>query len=387
MQLVEVSDRKKAKDFILVNAEINKNNPNYIRPLDKDINDVFDPNKNSAFQSGEATRWILKDDDGKLLGRIAAFVNKKYKTKGDDVPVGGIGFFDCIDDQQAADMLFDVAKHWLLQRGMQAMDGPINFGERDRWWGLLVEGFEPPVYCLNYNYPYYKLLFENNGFKPFFNQICMGTKVAVQLPERIYRRHEKIAADPAFTAKHIRKNELVKFAKDFTTVYNKAWASHEGMKHLHEEKVIKMFKSMKPVLDERVNWFVYYKNEPVAIWINLPDLNQWFKYLNGKFDFWHKLKFLWLKRTKKCKKFIGLVFGIVPEFQGKGVDAFMIVEGSKIIQNGPIYEDFEMQWIGDFNPKMLNVAEAIPSRRTRKLTTYRYLFDRNKEFKPHPIFR
>ena len=151
MQLTEVSDKKTAREFLEANVVINKNDPNYIRPLDKDINEVFDPKKNKAFRHGEAIRWILKDEDGKLIGRIAAFANKKYKNKGDDVPVGGIGFFDCINDQNAADMLFDVAKHWLIQRGMQAMDGPVNFGERDRWWGLLVEGFAPPVYCLNYN--------------------------------------------------------------------------------------------------------------------------------------------------------------------------------------------------------------------------------------------
>ncbi len=157
-----------------------------------------------------------------------------------------------------------------------------------------------------------------------------------------------------------------------------------------------MFQSMKPVLDERINWFIYYKGEPIGIWINLPDLNQWFKYLNGKFDFWHKLKFLWIKATKKNKKFTGLVFGIVPEFQGKGADSYLIVEGCRVIQqlmidNGnyqigkPIYEDYEMQWIGEFNPKMVNVAEAIAGNRSRILTTYRYLFDRTKEFKPHPI--
>src|ERR1043165_2574818 len=111
MQLTEIKDKKGAKDFIRVNVEINKNNPNYIRPLDKDINQVFDPQKNKAFRFGEATRWILKNDAsagsaGKLIGRIAAFTNKKYKNKGDDIPIGGIGFFDCIDDQSAADMLF-----------------------------------------------------------------------------------------------------------------------------------------------------------------------------------------------------------------------------------------------------------------------------------------
>jgi hypothetical protein len=146
-----------------------------------------------------------------------------------------------------------------------------------------------------------------------------------------------------------------------------------------------MFKSMKPVMDERICWFAYYKDEPIATWINLPDLNQWFKYLNGKFDLWHKLKFLWIKKTKPCKKFTGLVFGIVPEFQGKGVDAFMIMEGAKIIQVQMLYDDYEMQWIGEFNPKMINVAESLGTYRSRKLVTYRYLFDRTKEVKPHPV--
>ena len=158
-----------------------------------------------------------------------------------------------------------------------------------------------------------------------------------------------------------------------------------------------MFRSMKPVMDERINWFAYYKGEPIGIWINLPDLNQWFKHLKGKFTLWHKLKFLWIKATGKNKKFTGLVFGIVPEFQGKGIDAYLVVEGSKMMQgltineNGEynigktIYDDYEMQWIGEFNPKMINVVETLAKNRSRILTTYRYLFDRTKEFKRHPI--
>lgn len=396
MQLIEVTSPQLAKEFIRVNVEINKNDLNYIRPLEKDINEVFDPQKNKAFRFGEAIRWILKDAKGNLVGRIAAFTNKKYKNKGDDGPVGGIGFFDCINEQAAADMLFDVAKHWLLQKGMEAMDGPVNFGERDRWWGLLVKGFAPPVYCLNYNQPYYQQLFETYGFKNYFNQICFGMKANVRLQEKFYIRHAECAADPGYSSAHIKKNQLEKFAKDFTIVYNKAWAGHGGLKQLEEKVVIKMFKSMKPVMDERINWFAYYKGEPIAIWINLPDLNQWFKYLHGKFSLWHKLKFLWIKATKKNRKFTGLVFGVVPEFQGKGVDSYIIVEGCRIVQgltieNGvytvgkPIYDDYEMQWIGEFNPKMVNVAEAIAGNRSRLLTTYRYLFDRTKEFKPHPI--
>src|SRR6186997_449911 len=212
MQLVEVTNSSLAKEFLLVNVELNKNNPAYIRPLDKDINEVFDPKKNKTFRSGEVVRWILKDNDGKFLGRIAAFTNKKYKNKGDDVPVGGIGFFDCINDQSAADMLFDVAKHWLMQKGMKAMDGPINFGERDRWWGLIVKGFEPPLYCMNYNQPYHQQLFETYGFKNYFNQICFALNAKDRILQKFFDRHDECAKDPNYSAAHIKKNQLEKFA-------------------------------------------------------------------------------------------------------------------------------------------------------------------------------
>jgi hypothetical protein len=177
----------------------------------------------------------------------------------------------------------------------------------------------------------------------------------------------------------------VKYAKDFAYVYNKAWASHGEGKTLDERQAIKIFKSMKPVMDEKLNWFVYHKDEPVACWINLPDLNQYFKHLNGKFDLLHKLKFLWLQRFGKCDRFLGIVFGIVPEWQGKGMDAYIIVEGANVIVFQTKYKEYEMQWIGDFNPKMINVAKSLGAHVTRRLSTYRYLFDRQKEFKRHPM--
>ncbi len=386
MELIEITDVAQARQFIDVNVRLNRNDPNYIRPLDKDIHAVFDPKTNKALRQGEITRWILKDDAGTLIGRIAAFVNPNYKTRGDEGRVGGVGFFDCINSSEAADKLFDVARHWLLQRDMYAMDGPINCGERDRWWGLIVEGFQPPPYGMNYNPPYYQHLFEQYGFRKFYNQICFSLEVQRKLQEKFYTRHAAIAADPAFRAVHIRKNRLEEFAADFATVYNKAWAGHGGLKQLKKDVVIKMFRQMKPVMDEKIVWFVYHHDDPVAIWINLPDVNEWFKHLNGQFGLFAKLRFLWLKTTRPCRKFTGIVFGIVPEWQGKGIDAYMIVEGAKVIQGQRLYDHFEMQWIGDFNPKMINIASNLGTYRSRRLVTYRYLFDRTLPFKEHPVF-
>lgn len=385
MRIELVSQPKQICSFLLLPARLHANNPNWIRPLDKDIEAVFDPKLNKAFRHGNIVRWLLRDEKNEPIGRIAAFYNKKYKNKGDVVPVGGIGFFECINEQAAANHLFDTARVWLQEQGMEAMDGPINFGERDKWWGLVTEGFQPPLYCMNFNPPYYIQLFENYGFLPFFRQICFGMHPAEKLQQKFYDRHGALAADPNFSARHIQKSSLKKYASDFSTVYNKAWAGHAGNKELSVNQCVKLFEQMKPVMDEKIIWFAYYKEEPIAIFINLPDLNQWFKYLNGKFNLWAKLKFLWYKSTVPNKRFVGIVFGVVPEWQAKGVDSYIIVESAKIIQPSLNYEEYEMQWIGDFNPKMIAVAENLTNERSRILTTYRFLFDRNRPFQRHPL--
>lgn len=387
MQILPVIDSEGSKLFLKVPLILYANDANWIRPLDKDIKDVFDEKKNKAFRFGKTYRWILKNEEGELIGRIAAFINKKYKNKDDEFPVGGMGFFECINNQDAADLLFDNAKHWLINEGMEAMDGPINFGERDRWWGLLTEGYNEPLYCMNYNFPYYKNLFETYGFQTFYKQICIGMHPKNPLQQKIWERHDLLAADPNFSARYMKKNELEKGAMDFTEVYNKAWAGHGGLKQMSKEQVMLMFKKMKPVMDERIIWFAYYKEMPIAIFINLPDLNQWFKHLNGKFSLLHKLYFLWLKKFKLNKKFVGVVFGIIPEFQGQGVDSFIVAESAKLLQTDKVpYTEYEIQWIGDFNPKMINIAQNLGDVfNSRELTTYRYQFDRTRPFKRHPI--
>lgn len=387
MQIINVNNSTLADAFIKMQVALYIGDVNYIQPLYKDVAEVFDEKKNKAYRFGNVERWLLKNETGKYIGRIAAFVNKKYKNKGDDIPIGGIGFFECINNQTAANLLFDTAKEWLQSQGIEAMDGPINFGERDRWWGLVTLGYQQPLYCMNYNLPYYVSLFENYGFKTFFEQICFFMKPKDPINKKILERIKTFENNPDFSFSTIKKNNLEKYAADFTIAYNKAWAGHGGLKQLSKEQVLLMFTKMKPVMDEHIIYFAYYKNEPIALFVNLPDLNQWFKSLHGKFGLLQKLKFLWVKNFIPNKKFTGLVFGVVPEWQGKGVDAYLISEAHKIIKSDAVpYTEYEMQWIGDFNPKMINIAKTLGDVEvSRKLATMRYLFNRNKEFVRHPI--
>jgi hypothetical protein len=381
MEIVIVNSGKLASEFLLMPGLIYSNNPNYIRPLDKDIEEVFDTSKNKFFKHGECERWLLKDK-GQIIGRIAVFHHKKYPQ---NQPTGGIGFFECINSQEAANFLFDQAKNWLQHKGMEAMDGPINFGERDRWWGLLMAGFDEPLYCMNYHPPYYQTLFENYGFQAYFHQLCFGMDVRTPLSAKMHKWHDHYAAHPDFHVEHIRRNNLEKYAEDFCTIYNKAWAKHGGGKTMDLRQAKLLFAKMKPVIDEKITWFVYHKQQPIGMWVNIPDLNQYFKYFKGRFGIVQKLYFLYLKYTGACKRFVGVVYGIVPEWQGKGTDAYMIVECAKYVQPQQRYEKYEMQWIGDFNPKMINLAHNLEAHEVRRLTTYRYLFNRSIPFERHPM--
>lgn len=380
MNAVKVTDNAEKREFLEFPPRLYKNDKNYIRPLNKDIQDVFDIKKNKFFKSGECERFLFKNSQNQTVGKVAVFVNKKYKQ---EQPTGGIGFFDCINDQETANFIFDFCKNWLQERGMEAMDGSINFGERDKFWGIVTEGFDEPLYGMNYNLPYYKDLFENYGFQIYFNQLCYSRPVHGDVSRVFTVMHAKHAKNPAISAKPMKKNQLEKFAKDFTEVYNKAWANHGGGKEMEYAKTLKMFKAMKPVINEHISWFVYENEKPIAMWMNIPDLNQWFKYLHGKFGIWEKLKFLWVKKFKKNTKMVGIVFGVVPEWQRSGIDGYMIWEGTKHLRKHTDFEVTELQWIGDFNPKMMKIAESLDTTVTRKLATYRYLFDRTRPFDRH----
>lgn len=385
MQISEVTNKQLEKDFLEVNALMNRQNPCYIRSLDNEVNAVFDPAKNKSFKYGDAIRWVLKDKNGRLIGRIAAFTNSKYVNNGTDFPTGGVGFFDCTDDQEAANLLFDTAKVWLQLKGMEAMDGPINFGDRDKWWGLMAEGFDSePMYGMSFNPPYYEALFSNYGFNNYYNQYYYHMNVDDPLPARFPERHAKFKAKPGYEARHAKLSELDKYAEDFVTVYNAAWAQHGEAKEVTKEQIVKLFNSMKPIMDERTVWFAYYKEDPIAMFINIPDVNQYFKHFNGKMGLLQKLRLLWLKKTGYCKRLTGLVFGVVPKYQALGIDSFMIYESALLLQNKGWYTEYEMGWAGEWNPKMLNIYKSLGATQSRRMITFRYLFNRDAAFERHP---
>jgi hypothetical protein len=385
MQIQEVVSKSDKREFIEMPVSIYKGNKTYVRPIDADIENVFDPTKNKYFSHGECIRWILwNDEHTKVIGRVAAFIN--HRTVKEDLPTGGMGFFECINDIKAATLLFDTCKEWLSSKGMQAMDGPINFGERNNWWGLLVDGYdERPTYMMNYHPPYYKTLFETYGFQVYFYQYSYGLVVQQPRPEKYERLWKIIKTNKDYEFTHAKKNNLKKYANDFREILNQAWKNHDGFKEMTEEQAMKIMNAMKPIMVEHLLQFAYYKGRPIAMYISIPELNQYFQHVNGKLNWIGKLKYLWYSKTMKYQKFVGIVYGVIPEFQGKGLEGMMVMNLHDLVHDKDWWRDIELTWIGDFNPKMMNVAQNLGTTIIKTHATMRYLFDRNRPYKRCPI--
>ena len=388
MTIIEVADHKNLqREFLLLPVKLYEQDENWIRPLDQDIENIFDPKKNKYFKHGEAIRWILQDESGQTIGRVAAFINHETANK-EDQPTGGMGFFECVEDESAAFLLFETCKNWLASKGMEAMDGPINFGERDSFWGLMIKGWQyEPTYKMPWTKPYYIHFFEDFGFKDYFQQYVYSSPIrAATVAQGVEDKAQRIYQNPEYTFRKIEKSKLAKYGEDFRQIFNEGWAKFPGVKEMTDDQAQSLVKTMKPIIDEQLTWFAYAGERPVAFFIVIPDLNQIVKYMDGKFGLWQKIKFALLLMRGVITRTCGVIFGVVPDYQGKGVESAIALRFRQAGRDNPHYqyETIDMNWVGDFNPKMNRFVSQLGTTRDKEYITYRYLFDRIKEFKRCP---
>ena len=372
MQILPVSDTKTRENFLDVARLLYKNDESWICPLDVELEAIFDPLKNPFFKHGVCARWILKDADGKLIGRVAAFINEK-KAFQYDQPTGGMGFFECINDQEAAFKLFDTAKKWLQSQGMKAMDGPINFGENDSFWGLLTEGFTQPSYGMNYNFPYYHDFFINYGFKTEYEQITNHLQIRNPFPERFTKIANWVANKPGYTFEHFSKKNPEKYVNDLMEIYNDGWKDFESFVPIKKETLLASFKKMETIMDEKLIWFAYLNGKPASFVVIIPDANQIIKGFNGKLGLIEKVKFLY-RRWKGINRMRAIVMGTKTAYQKHGLESALFIKLKEYVLPLNQYDELELSWVGDFNDKMLSIHQATGATFGKRHLTLRNIF-------------
>lgn len=387
MEVIQVTDKKTIEEFHQLPIRIYRNDPNWVSPLQKMVENIFDRKKNVGFIDGDARRWLVKEN-GQFVGRIAAFYDRgKIENTGE--VAGNIGFFECYNNTEAARRLFDTAREWLEKEGFTAMDGPVNFGENFFNWGLLVDGFQQQGFGMQYHHPYYKQLFTDYGFRAYYQQFSYHLDItSPDLPERFWKIAEWVARKKDFHYKSFSFKEQDRCIHDFIYIYEQAWGMHTNYKPINPVDLKTLIRDAKIVLEEDFIWYVYYKNEPIAFFMMIADLNQILKHLkNGKLGLLNTLKLIYLKRKKRMTRCRVLVMGVIPKFQGKGIESGIFWQLRQVMLRKKWYNEMELSWVGDFNPKMIALFNSVGSKYAKTHETLRYLFDRNKPFVRLPIIK
>jgi len=382
MKVVEVKTKQDKKEFINFPKELYKNDPFWVCQLDSGIESVFDPAKNHTFKHGEAIRWILKDEGNHTIGRIAAFIDK-VRSAANRQPTGGIGFFEVVENKEAAFILFNSALEWHRSHGMEAMDGPVNFGENDNNWGLLVEGFTQPGFGMPFNKKYYRNYFEAFGFKNYFEQYSYHRAVRnsdnkiVEFPERIMKIAEWLSKRPGYSFQHFEFRNKEKFVKDIVEIYNSTWSVFkEDFTPLDPVILEESLEHAKLIIDEKLIWFAYFNHKPIAFFVLFPDLNQILKHLNGTMNPWNIIRFVYFKMTHEMTRMRAVVGGVHPSHQNSGVESAIFFQLYKVFKKKPWFKELELSWVGDYNPRMIAIYEALGARIAKTHITYRYMINR-----------
>ena len=382
MKVVEVKTKQDKKEFINFPKELYKNDPFWVCQLDSGIESVFDPVKNHTFKHGEAIRWILKDEGNHTIGRIAAFIDK-VRSAANRQPTGGIGFFEVVENKEAAFILFNTALEWHRSHGMEAMDGPVNFGENDNNWGLLVEGFTQPGFGMPFNKKYYRDYFEAFGFKNYFEQYSYHRAVRnsdnkiVEFPERIMKIAEWLSKRPGYSFQHFEFRNKEKFVKDIVEIYNSTWSVFkEDFTPLDPVILEESLEHAKLIIDEKLIWFAYFNHKPIAFFVLFPDLNQILKHLNGTMNPWNIIRFVYFKMTHEITRMRAVVGGVHPSHQNSGVESAIFFQLYKVFKKKPWFKELELSWVGDYNPRMIAIYEALGARIAKTHITYRYMINR-----------
>jgi len=361
-----VSSKAQIKEFVLFPYNHYQNEPHWFAPLLMDEKKLVDTKNNPIYENIEAA-FFIAEKNGVICGRIAAFNNHVYADYHKE-NVGFFGMFECIDDQAVASLLFKVATDWLIEKGRTSILGPFNPTMLETL-GILTEGFDKdPVIMMPYTKPYYPKLIEGAGFEKAMDLFTYYVDKEMVNFERVEKASDLIMRrTEGLSIRFCEKKHYDREIAIFREIFNKAWSKNWGFQPVSEKVFANLAKELKPILEEDLAVIAYVKDVPVGFSIAIPDYNFALKKINGRLLPFGIFKLLYLRR--KITKIRIALMGIIPEYQGKGIDVIMhkeaIVNG---IRRG--YRSAELGWVLESNINMVRLAERMGAVLDKKYRIY-----------------
>jgi len=333
-----------------------ENDKNWIPPLYIQQRDLLDPEKNPYFNNVDHA-YFVAEKDGETAGRIGLFINHDWNEYQKQA-TGFFGFFECREDSYLAGLLFNVAKDWMRERGMNRILGPINPGMMYEL-GVLVEGHDSkPYIMMPWTKPYYDKIIKNAGLDKEIDLLAYEVDDKHVALDRINRAEQIVKRRlPDLKIRPVNLKDFEREAETIRKIFNSAWAGNWGFSPVGKEEFSHIAKDLKLIIDIDLAHIAEIKGEPVGFSVALPDMNQAFQHVKGgKLLPFGIIKLLWYKR--RINRIRTALMGVIPEYRGKGIDALLHREAiTKGLAKG--YNASELSWLLETNTEMIRVAEKI----------------------------
>lgn len=344
---IDFQNRRDVRKFIQFPFDLYQGSPYWVPQMRAETRGLLNKDKHPFYQHSEAD-FFIAEDQGKVLGRIAAISNSRA-NQSRNLNSAFFYFFESIDDTGVSEALFDTAINWAKDKGHDQVYGPKGLLQGDGI-GLLVDGFDyVPAVGIPYNYPYYDKLVKNSGFQKKFDYFSGYVDVEVGLPEKVRRIAEKVKQRRGFWVRKFEsKEELLGVAQDIRVVYNSAFEGSEGFSPVTEEEIVVIAKRILSLADPRLIKLVYKDDQIIGFLFSYPNICRGLQKTNGRM--WPLGWFHILREFKTTKYMDTNGIGILPQYQGLGPTAVIYTEMEKT------WEEFDFEFIETVQTREDNVA-------------------------------
>jgi len=374
VDIVEVCDQKDRHVMAVFPWMVYRGDKNWVPPIIKDREKQLDPDRNRFFQVADVALFAAQRG-GRMVGTIAVFIDHRFndylKQK-----VGFFGFFEVLNDYEAAEALLRAAREWVQQRGMTELRGPINF-HRDRERGLLVAGADcpPPMLCAH-TPPYYKEFVERFGMVKHADDLARRVLVGNllgpdgSLPPRLARLQKVAQRRAHMTVRHARLEDWDNEVRRVRELYDATIGQMPDHIPWSEEDIAAFARELRPVVDPDFALFGEVEGKTVGCAIAFPDFNQVLIHLNGSLDGWRKLLAWWHMRRINILSF--KIAGVLEEYQGLGIEALLLLEIAKAgMSRGYRWVDLSLN--AEENDKVAALAQHFGAEEYKRYRIYRLL--------------
>jgi len=357
IRIIAVDNRKDWLTFVKLPYHLYRKDPNWVPPLMMDQKTLLDPQKHPFYEHAE-TQFFLAVKDRHTVGRIAAIIDHIHNDVHGE-KTGMFGFFECINDQEAADALLASARDWVRERGMTAFRGPLNPSQNEDC-GLLVDSFDtPPVLMMTYNPPYYADLLENFGLKKAMNLFAYYIDDTQPPPEKMVRVTEKLRRKRNVTIRPVNMNNYWEDVQKVKYIYNNAWMQNWGFVPMTQKEFDHLAKNFKAIVKPELALLAEIDGKPVGFSLSVPNMNEALIHLKGRLFPLGLPRLLYY--TKRISMIRIIIMGVIKKHRNHGIDAMMYLETWRnAVRLG--YHKGEASWILETNTMMKRAMQMLGGR-------------------------